>query len=244
MTNADRGIEKRVSEPVYPADILADTAIRLCGPVARCCWYETLFRLWRDDCADLTAKAEDLARVWGVTDSEACAAIAELDEKKVCRVTQRHGFVTLTSRRLERRKKSQEQARKRKQAQRERERDTPCHAAVPDEKAASSSSSSVSSSVSGYGNRNRIERSGSMHCWETSTIYDPDLDPVEIAIDVCEEAKPDLARGFYRRALKAIGDKAMRDLIAETNSELKAGELKNPGAILSGKLKRAMNARG
>ena len=71
-----------------------------------------------------------------------------------------------------------------------------------------------------------------------SIIYDDNLDPVEIALNITREiGQPNESRaaGFLRNALKNLGDKRFRDCISELYSEMETDRINNPGAILTKK---------
>lgn len=145
MNHREAGIKKKASEAVYPADIIADSALERCSLAARGAWYECLLRMWRDGTCEISGSIEELAHIWRVTVPEADGAIKEFVKHKPCDVTINNNVVTLVSRRLERRTKAKKDGAKRQQKYRS------THASdidVTDEYIAPSSSLSSSSSIS------------------------------------------------------------------------------------------------
>ena len=117
-TQADAGINKRVSEPVYPADILSDSAVLACGIAVRGAWFWCLLTMWHEKRHKVSGTPETFGRAWGCSEDEADRIIGELRGNKVCRVRKSHSLVTLVSRRLKRRDKARLDAVKRKRAER------------------------------------------------------------------------------------------------------------------------------
>jgi len=142
------GVRKRVSEPVYPNDILGDTQLQMCTLTTRGAWFDSLLRMWADNTYELSGTNEELARIWGCTIDQTIAIISELNRRTPCDVTECRGIVTLTCRRLRRRHKQRDQNALRKQAQRHREAS---HAPVTPKKVPPSSSSPSSSPSSPSG---------------------------------------------------------------------------------------------
>lgn len=105
QTQAEAGIRKRISEPVYPADPLSDDALQMCTPAAKGGWCWCLFHMWRDRKSSVRGSFADLGRMWGCGEAEAETIVDELRRLKVCRVMRRNGNVMLTCRRLARREK-------------------------------------------------------------------------------------------------------------------------------------------
>jgi hypothetical protein len=138
----DLGIDKQVTEAVYPGDILADQELGKCDVDAWGVWFKCLLPMWRDRTASVTGTIESLARLWGCTPRKARRAIEQFKEHKPCDVTQCHDRITLTCRRLARREKVRKQGAKRQQKFRESQSNGP----VTEEKGLSSSSLSSSSS--------------------------------------------------------------------------------------------------
>jgi len=138
-----------VSEAVYPADILSDSALMASSIQTKGAWLWTLLLLWRDKTYKITDTREGFARLWGCSVNDVEAILAELEMRQVCDmshdVPKMSANVTLTCRRLERRCKSNADAALRKQRQRDRDRS---HTDVPPKKVPPSSSSSFSSSSS------------------------------------------------------------------------------------------------
>ncbi len=143
QSHSDAGISKRVSEPVYPADIIADTALQQCDLLTRGAWYECLWRMWRDRTYKIEGTVTSLARLWGCTEEEVGHVITELIVHSPCDVTQCSNKITLLSRRLQRRELQRIANKKRQKAYREKDRNGDVT-----EKNNGPSSSSVSSSVS------------------------------------------------------------------------------------------------
>jgi len=79
----------------------------------------------------------------------------------------------------------------------------------------------------------------------SGTIMDPNMDPIEVAFAITEEDRKSesgkRAAGFYRKALKKIGDHSFRGILDTFAAEIRAGEdARNRGAVLTNKLKGAM----
>ncbi len=147
------GIDKRISEPVYPADILSDTKLQMAPPEVKGGWLWTLLHLWRDKVPSMTGTYDDWGRTWGCSKQRAKTIIATAKRLNICDVTESHNDVTLMSRRLERRevesRNTRECSRVRKQKQRDKESGIdPCHTHVTPGKVPPSSSVSISSSPS------------------------------------------------------------------------------------------------
>lgn len=126
------GREKQVSEQVYPSDILADTQLMQCSPMAFGAWMKCLLHMWSNKICEISGDSVSLARLWNCLVSEADAIIEELCEQKPCNISvhKRDGerdvsrsvvqkyngnytHVTLVSRRLERKQKNLSLAAKR-----------------------------------------------------------------------------------------------------------------------------------
>jgi len=144
MNHKDAGINKRVSEAVYPADILSDETLIPCELKTKGAWFWCLLIMWRTKTNSITKTVSQFARLWGCSEDDARDVIADMVANKPCVVTESPEGVTLLSRRLTNRKVSRKQASERKAAQRSRE----SHAPVPPEKPLPSISSSSSSSIS------------------------------------------------------------------------------------------------
>lgn len=113
MKHKDAGIRKRVSEAVYPKDILADIALMSLSPVAWCAWVKTLLHMWMAGGYEIRKTYLELSRLWGMTVEEAQAAISEMIQVDVGKISVLDGVVCLISRRLERRHTEQAGNRKR-----------------------------------------------------------------------------------------------------------------------------------
>jgi hypothetical protein len=144
MKHADAGVDKRPSEAVYAADIISDTQLQKCSLLTRGFWYECLWRMWRDKTDRIDGTTDQFARLFGCTDTEATTSIMELETEKPCDVTNHNGYVTLISRRLQRREKKRREGAKRAADYRERK----SNADVTGESDPPSSSPSSSSSTS------------------------------------------------------------------------------------------------
>jgi len=72
-------------------------------------------------------------------------------------------------------------------------------------------------------------------------IMEPKNDPISLALSVTNENPGGQAEGFFKKALKMIGDKPFRDEMSVLWGELKSDDIRNPGAILTNKLKERMN---
>ena len=148
MTHKQSGIDKRVSEAVYPSDILSDAHLRQCQLITRGAWYECLLTMWRDKSDSITGTNDSLARLWGCTIVDVEHIIQDLNNNNPCKVSLRHDTITLQSRRLARRNKQREQGRKRAITHRSRKSNALSNASVTQEKHPPSISSSISSSIS------------------------------------------------------------------------------------------------
>lgn len=147
MKHNDAGIEKRISEAVYPADILSDTELFKCELLTRGAWFQCLLLMWRDKTDRVSGTPSQLARLWGCSEDQVNIIVLDLTLNKPCNITEQNGVVTLVSRRLERRLKAAKQAieRKRKQRHEMSTWDVTLGHTVPS--SSSSSSSSISTSV-------------------------------------------------------------------------------------------------
>jgi len=143
--NKKAGIEKRVSEPVYPSDILGDTDLMMCSNATFGVWMKCLLHIWRNDRPDVSGTYEQLARLWGCSVQDAGAAVDELKRQNVCDVTICNGIVTLCNRRKARAAKARRDGAERVAKYRARTRG---NGNVTGEKALPSSSLSSSSSSS------------------------------------------------------------------------------------------------
>jgi len=141
VSNKLSGINKRVSEPVYPADILSDSALRMCCIVTRGIWYECLLNMWRDKTHSITGTPKQLAVLFGCGDADVTLACRELCDTSASQVTYENGKVTLTCRRLERRGLGRVNGAKRTERWRNKRRSD--GSVTPKKAAPSSSSSSI-----------------------------------------------------------------------------------------------------
>lgn len=140
-TQKEAGVDKRVSEPVYPSDILSDSALLMCSLETFGAWMKCLLSMWRDKQSYISATLVRFSRLWGVDNLKVEEIIYELETCKVCDVRKCNDNVTLICRRLKRREKTREQTRIRVNNYRR-------NAKVTAEKGCPSISSSISTSVS------------------------------------------------------------------------------------------------
>ena len=148
MNHKQAGINKGVSEAVYPKDILGDTALKTCTLRTRGAWYECLLHMWHDRTCEITTTYPGFARLWGCELVEAKQIIDELKITKPCNVTVSNLRVTLTSRRLQRRHKDRKDAANRQKKHREEQTSPENNKDVQPEKTTPSSSLSSSPSIS------------------------------------------------------------------------------------------------
>jgi len=144
MNHKDSGIKRRVSEAVYPKDILSEITLVMAPPDVKGAWAWCLLAMWDNDTDRVEGSYLEIGLFWGCSADEAKRLCEEIKRRKIGGVTLSHDYVTLMSRRLNRRLKEREQAKKRKR----KERQNKCHASVTGENGTSSSSSSISSSSS------------------------------------------------------------------------------------------------
>lgn len=153
------GISKRVSEAVFPADILSDAEYNLCSDIGRGAWSQTLWQIWHNKSDRLEKPFSSLVILWNASPSRARQAIHELILHGPCNVKidgkamsrddancpiGADSIVTLINRRKQRQENYREQGRLRKRAQREREVSQQCHSSGHTRKTGSSVSSSLS----------------------------------------------------------------------------------------------------
>lgn len=104
MSNRKRGIYKGISEPVYPADILAERDLALAPLEVKGAWFWTLLHLWRTKAHSLTDSIDGFAAEWRCCNADVTRIIGYIEAHKIANVTRLcNGDVTLTCRRLERR---------------------------------------------------------------------------------------------------------------------------------------------
>jgi hypothetical protein len=248
MNHKQSGIQRRVSECVYPKDLLSERTLLFAPPDVKGAWVWCLLVMWDEGSDRVIGTYEELGRLWGCDAAEAKQLVGEIKTREIASVTFRHSNVTLMSRRLSRRKKERESAKNRKQAQRERER----HGPVTAKKRASSSSSSISSSSSGV-NTHRQRGGGSVDFQSPSgivsgglltpaTIHSPKFTALEIAFAITGEDPKSksgkMAAVYYGKGIYKLGDKTFRELLVELSSEMTSENIKKPGAILTNKLKK------
>jgi hypothetical protein len=143
-SNKEKGIERRVSVPVYSKDILSEYGLITASLEIRGAWAWCLFTMWENGRYSVHGTFDEMGRLWGCSPDEASRIAAEIGERNIADVTISNGQVTLVSRRLKRQEKEREQAAKRQRDKRNRDRNAP----VTEEKGVPSSSSSSSSSTS------------------------------------------------------------------------------------------------
>ena len=148
MNHKQAGINKGVSEAVYPKDILSDSALRMCTLQTRGAWYECLLNMWHDRTYQITSTYPGFARLWGCDLGTAKEIIDELKRQEPCTVTKCDMHVTLLSRRLHRRQKERMNATERQKKHREEQESQESNKDIKPETPLPSSSLPSSSSVS------------------------------------------------------------------------------------------------
>lgn len=111
----------------YPGDYCRDT--RLLSIAARGAWMDLICSLhWSQPRGKITVDIPALDRLWGTQTEHTRQLLKELQDRKVCDiVTDDHGNVTLTSRRITREENSKNSDRLRKQKQRVTEKSHESH---------------------------------------------------------------------------------------------------------------------
>lgn len=111
-SHRDAGIRTSVSEPVYPAEIMAEPGWSLGSNALRGAWAHTLLEMWRERTPTIERSVTQWARAWNVSEMEALRIIEEMEAPpNVCKVRRCAcrdlvaPVVALTCRRLERRHK-------------------------------------------------------------------------------------------------------------------------------------------
>lgn len=69
------------------------------------------------------------------------------------------------------------------------------------------------------------------------------MPPIEAASRVTGEKDPlrfRVSHRFWRKAIRTVGEQAFREILDRVFGEFKAGEVENPGAILTNRLKAAI----
>lgn len=125
MNHKQAGIDKRVSEAVYPADILGDTRLMMCSLSAQGAWFKCLLSMWRDKKGSISSPIAGYAQFWGCSIEQTESIMAEFKTHKPCSVRTRNGVVTLVSRRLYRRETQRIQDTKRQRKHRQSDSVTP-----------------------------------------------------------------------------------------------------------------------
>ena len=105
MPDAERGSCRRAGERVYPADILADSALGRADLATFGAWMKTLLHLWREKSASICATVCGWAHLWSCSEDEAARILSQFKELGVGDVGSCDGRVTVACRRLLRRKR-------------------------------------------------------------------------------------------------------------------------------------------
>ena len=71
-------------------------------------------------------------------------------------------------------------------------------------------------------------------------FFDPDHNPVQLALTVTNEIGNEQAAGFLKRALNVVGEPSFRKTVVQLWHEVKSDKIRKPGAILTKKLKQIM----
>lgn len=107
----------------YTGDWFKDADLSLCGAATRGIWIDLLFRMHdRDRCGQLVGTRKGLAQLGRCTEPELDAALLELSQTKTATVTDRHGEITVTNRRMRRDWEDRQEAAKRAKNYRNRHR--------------------------------------------------------------------------------------------------------------------------
>jgi len=159
------GIRWRVSESVFPADILADETLQKASVEVRGAWLWSLLQMWREKTFKVGGAVRDLAQLWACSPRVAVRIILEIKRLGIAdvtldvtlangdknsletarvtlgneNVTEKTRNVTLVCRRLQRRHRKRIRTRERVKKHR-------CNANVQPEKGVPSTSISISSS--------------------------------------------------------------------------------------------------
>lgn len=113
MKHKQAGIEKRVSENVFPKDILSDARLRMCSLLTRGAWYECLWNMWYEKTDSVSGDYAALGRLWGCEVRDVKKIVTELSRQEPCTLLVVNGMVTLTCRRLKRRRNARKKDNKR-----------------------------------------------------------------------------------------------------------------------------------
>ena len=143
-TQAEAGISKRISEPVYPADILSDEKRKVARLATRGAWDDVWFTLCHERAYFMTHTIVEWGRFWGCSTREAKMVLSDMKVSRICNVTFCNGKkhnVTLTCRRLARRDKANKHSAERMRKHRAKK---DCNAPVTPPFSAPSVSSSFS----------------------------------------------------------------------------------------------------
>lgn len=104
----------------------ADEGLTLLRPASRDFWHEVILVMWKSgQRGELSGSINDLARLCRCSPTEARAAIDEIKARHVGDVTEGHGIVTLTNRRMKRAFEIRANACQRQRKKRSKNRDEP-----------------------------------------------------------------------------------------------------------------------
>jgi len=108
---------------IYPGDWFKDTELSMCCATTRGVWIDFVLRMHeRDRCGELVGTRRALCQLGRCTDSELTETLRELDQTKTATVTERHGIITVTNRRMRRDWEERQEAAKRAKTYRNRHR--------------------------------------------------------------------------------------------------------------------------
>lgn len=107
----------------YTGDWFKDTELSLCDAATRGIWIDFILRMHdRDRCGRLEGTRKGLAQLGRCTEAQLDLALAELSATKTATVTEHHGIVTVTNRRMRRDYEERQEAAKRAKNYRKRHR--------------------------------------------------------------------------------------------------------------------------
>jgi hypothetical protein len=113
--------DKLPAMPWYAGDWFKDRAVAMCSPATRGIWVDLLLSMWTEDrCGQVTGTIAQLAKLARCSEAEMTAAIGDLEDTKTANVTNSHGKVTITNRRMRRDFESRKDAAKRKKRSRDK----------------------------------------------------------------------------------------------------------------------------
>jgi len=103
MTHKEAGIRKKPSIPLYPADVLSDSALAGASIEERGAWLWLLMYILHEDTDRHVTSWESLRVKWGLGSTAECRAMCHrLEEQGICRVEMDETTVCLVNRRRER----------------------------------------------------------------------------------------------------------------------------------------------